>query len=343
MSNPEFPNPEQPYVTTEYALSEEITLRAERAPEIRDATDAFVAEAYGIADFSALRDAHFYIDDGIERPLSVLARQVGTINGEDVAHYLGSIRLGLEPVLWSFVGDSYTGGNHNKKSLLKQTWIEGINRHGEFITRVKNVANDPGDVEKRPLGGIVCDSWQSLPDQHRALRERLFGSTYREIAADSFLNYCLQATDNPPESIFVKDRDGKYEERTFNRGLLSREVRPPADWYYPLDMSCYLDGQVILCETYENPAKGVDGAKDKFLRAVSLVETNIGQGPLIVEIPPLSDRYLLYNERLLDDPRALPAIVSAIDTMHLEGVSIKEMFDQIAELALVYGHEVPAP
>ncbi len=347
MSNPEFPEPEQPYVATEHALSEEITRRTERAPEIQAATDLFVSENYGIADFSALRDAHFSIDGDMERPVSILARQVGTINGEDVAHYLGSIRLGLEPVLWSFVGDSYTGGNHYKKSLLKQRWIEGFDRHGDFITTVKNVAIDPGDVERRPLDDIICDDQRSLPDQHRALRERLFGNTYREVAADSLLSYCLQATDNPPESIFVKDSDGKYVEQPFNPNLLCREVRPPADWYYPLDMCCYLDGRVILFETYENSEKGVDGVKEHFLEAVSFIEANIGQRPLIAEIPPLSDRYLQYNKRLLDDPEALLVIAGTVDavdnTMHAGGISIKEMFDQLAESALAYGHEVPEP
>jgi hypothetical protein len=106
------------------------------------------------------------------------------------------------------------------------------------------------------------------------------------------------------------------------------EIRPPSHWYYPIYLSLFLTGEIILFETYENPNGGVPEAKILFEKAMIEVETGTGFLPLVVEIPPLTPSLLQCNRGVLEKPELL----KGIDLSTINHGSTVSLVNQIADL-----------
>jgi len=78
-------------------------------------------------------------------------------------------------------------------------------------------------------------------------------------------------------------------------------VRPCADWYYGMYLSMFLNGSMILFETYDNETGGVPKIRAKFEREMESIKSAVGVYPIVVKIPPLTKDMLHVNKHLLED------------------------------------------
>ncbi|MES2225915.1 MAG: hypothetical protein V4480_03870 [Patescibacteria group bacterium] len=169
-----------------------------------------------------------------------------------------------------------------------------------MLTQYVRASSDSNAVlEGVPLDGIICEDGVTLPDYHHELRQKA-GMCGPVGDVSRFHTYMLEQARNLPE--FVYRINGRSEVRHvlgLDRAILERD-RPPSFWYYPYYLSWFMDGTLVMFETYDNPLGGVAQAKDMFERVVRELYEGIGFLPLVVKIPPLSKDMLWCNRHFLE-------------------------------------------
>ena len=288
--------------------------RKSKQLDIIRAIDAWVEDDYGIKNFSKMTDEYLNNSSSITR--FGLWRQIPSVRVEDIGCYIGSKILGYEIVSLSYLDDSFSSNNHEKRSYVDTIWT-GHGRKNKLYVYGKKIldCSMPNEVN-RPLSKIKVRSGSDsvyLHDYHFDLRKKVFGTNNVIDVSNLRSNYARMAS-KPPTSIFVINDQGRYkrvDSALFD--LKKIDFRPSADWYYPLYFACFLTGKMIMLETYDNPLAEVSEAKKLFEATMDLVEDNVGYRPLVLKIPPLDQKTLSIPKKLIEKPAIIDDILSKIN------------------------------
>jgi len=290
------------YLKTITEVRRAVAERLARTGEIRLLTDRFAKRYCGIDDYMAKVEKHLPFLPGFSgRPFGILARQIASCNVEEVVCQMACLAMEVLPVTLTFTRDSFTSENHDKRARLYVPWIWRSPK-GKLVVNTTYIGDkDMGQFERRPLDKIGTNLGLPLPMFHSLIRRVAFGSTNGVYDVSKLHNETLvDAVRRPTEAYQCeKGRDQKVSVS----GLSSFDgVRPPASWYYPLYLSWFLDGRMVLLETYDNPESAVPRAKILFEETMTAIERETGLKPLVAQIPPLSSRMLYCNRHLLERP-----------------------------------------
>lgn len=296
------------YITSESELREALAERREKRPLVRARAAEFLRETYGFPETMTILPPPLRDAEG--PPVAVLARQIASVCGEDVAFEVAAEALGLRPMALTFFRDSFTKDNHDKLHRVEVPWSERSVRKGTPMVAYERLsARSNLELDGVPLHAIACANGKALTRVHREFRRaaRLRAITYdvSHVHRDA-----LARTTRRPSYVFRYGGNAAPEERhsLYEGDAVFPADRPPAEWYYPYYFSWFLDGTMVIFETYDNPIASVAGARDLFGESVRRIVDATGFTPLVVKIPPLSYEMLRCNRHLLWDARAMTTI-----------------------------------
>ena len=328
------------YITKREELRRLIEERKGRRAEILKRLEKWAEGGYGIPFFGDMVRRHFepaFTQYFEERTAGILARQVPSIMIEDVACFIFSQALGLRPVALSLLRDAFTDKNPDKVRRVNLPWASWSNS-GHLVRRYERiVAFDNRALEGKVLRGITTKDGNYLSEYHRLLRERVFGMRYDLHDASAFHVECLLKARILPEYVWRETRLG-YEEKVYRSQIKAADfpyLRPPAEWYYPLYLSLFLDGRMVLLETYENPEASVPYARLLFEKTMRRLEREVGFRPLVVEILPLSKELMDYNRHLLEQPFPLEEILQITRSEE----DLVRMYEKITRKVITFGRK----
>lgn len=173
------------------------------------------------------------------------------------------------------------------------------------------VSIPPDILERRIMSGIPTSAGMLLPQYHESVRDRAFASQNPAMDVSALHARLFWKSTKKPPTVFVNRRgyDTSVESDIVEKIDC---VRPPAHWYYPLYLSWFLDGSMVLLETYENTESEVPEAKKMFKRTMDFIQQETGWKPLVLEIPPLSKEMLFCNRHLLESGLGVQTITDSI-------------------------------
>lgn len=327
------------YVTNISELFSAVHERKQRSLEIERACDVWIRKTYGINSYSSLKATHLAFlnttSSSDVQPYGVLARQIASICVEDVACYLGCRLIGLRPITLQFVKDSFSYENHDKRARVKIPWISTTRKGEKVVQNEKIVVLSQEEIAMRSLDAIETKFGVPLITYHNRLRTRVFGSAFPCPDISLFHMDALKNSSFKPSYVFV-EKNGKAVKTYVREGCdypTETYIRPPAHWYYPLYLSWFLTGDMILLETYENQEGSVPEAKIMFERAMQQIESGTGFRPLILEIPPLTQDMLYCNSVFT----AHNGVITLPDVSHVETTRLsRDIFRQIADAVIAF-------
>ncbi|NUQ57461.1 MAG: hypothetical protein HUT38_03185 [Candidatus Paceibacter sp.] len=330
------------YIRTRKELEVLLDERKKMAGEIRKKIDHWVKQKYGIENFGAIKEKHLSFLKDETRTYGFLARQIPSVCVEDVTFFIGSKKLGLEPVWMSFLQDNFSSANSEKLNRVKIPWSK-ITEKGKLTLRYENVfGGQIPELESVVLGHITVAGGGTLPEFHSQLRKKVFNGYDPALDISGFWNDCLKSSVNKPEFVY-ETSSGKGRKiflKDSSRGKLDSDcVRPPSSWYYPLYFSCFLDGSVVLLETYENPDGQVPEARKLFIRTMDAVKEIAGVYPLVLEIPPLTLEMRCLNRDIVEkeNPECLDSIGEEVSLEKFgEDGYLCQFFKELSERVLNY-------
>jgi len=291
------------YIRTKKELEILLSERKKLAKEIRRKVDHWAERKYGIKNLGKIKEKRLPFLEDETKTYSFLARQIPSVCVEDVAFFIGSKKLGFEPVWMSFLQDNFSSANSEKLNRVKIPWSK-ITEKGKLTLRYCNVSGKQiSELESSVLRHIPTVEGGTLPEFHGRLREKVFNGYGSTLDISDFWSECLEAARHKPEFVYEtasgKGRKIFLAESDF--GAAGHEsIRPPSGWYYPLYFSCFLDGSMVLFETYENPNGQVPEAKKLFIRTMETVKEIADVYPLVLEIPPLTLEMRCLNRDIVE-------------------------------------------
>lgn len=314
------------YITSYDALQRALSDRACRREEIRDRVNSFVQSTYGIETMTGILPKFFSFLEK-EEPVGFLARQIASVCIEDIAFQVGVHSLGLQPVTAPFGRDSFTSKNHDKLHRIKIPWISWSKKGNMVLAHERACTRNSEELEGVPLDKIVCHDGSILPDFHTNLRKK---ACLIESTSDVSLlhSYMLAQARNRPRFVYRETANREEKVALVEGAIVEARDRPPASWYYPYYLSWFVDGSMVLFETYDNPLAEVPHAKMLFEKAMSHVAIGTGFMPLVVKIPPLSKEMLYCNRHMLEGNRVQAIAEQAI---RVDKADTVVFFQSIAE------------
>ncbi len=294
------------YLTSYDELQRALEQRRKRSEEIRESANAFAQHRYGIENMLGIVEQSFGFMHK-DRSYAFLARQIASVCAEDIAFETGARLMGVEPATVSFVRDAFTRSNHDKLHRVRMPWISWSKKGNLVLAHERICARTNDELEATPLDRIICANGVTLPAYHEDLRTRV---GMRGLLSDvsAVQQELLSAARYRPGYLF-REVCGKEHKHVLVPGEeIQERDRPPASWYYPLYLSWFLDGSLVLFETYDNPMGDVVHAKSLFERTMQDVTNGTGFAPLIVKIPPLSKEMLYCNRHFLDEKGGINAV-----------------------------------
>ena len=194
------------------------------------------------------------------------------------------------------------------------------------------------------IDSLVTPDGASVIDYYLGLITKLAPpETLYDIS--EFLSDCLIAARKKPYQCFARN---SYN--THDRVLTSsidfstvkpKDVRPPADWYYPLYFALFID-RMFLLETYENPKGSVSDARHLFRSTSDRLLRATGFRPRVIQIPPLNSDTLDINANILKDGAPALDIIEGrcreVLRAKQTGTSLQKL--SITDLASVISREV---
>jgi len=327
------------YIRTRKEMETLLKERKKFKKEISEKIDFWAEEHYGIKDFLAIRGKHMPFLKNENAPYGFLARQIPSVCVEDVACFIGSKKIGLEPISMSFVQDNFSSSNAEKLNRVKIPWSR-MTEGGKLIIRYENISTEKiPDIESFVLSGIPTASGETLPEFHAGLRQNVFGKEHRALDISGFWSDCLKESKNKPEFVY-ETGSGKAKKiflKNVSGEIIHKNIRPPSSWYYPLYFSCFLDGSMVLLETYENPNGEVYEAKKLFVRTMNEMKEIVGEYPLVLEIPPLLLEMRCINRDLVESEDWLKEINKKVSFNKFgEDGYLCQFFKNISEVILRY-------
>ena len=328
------------YINRVNCFNEVLKSRLEKRVIARLAVDDFIKRRYGIECFTHLVHTHLPLlaqnAISLGQSVGVLARQVPGICAEDVAMYLLCRKLGLLPLALSFTRDTFVGMSHDKRHRVNIPWVE-LSKKDKLVLKYEDISKDGiANIERRRLDSIVVKDRSSLIDYHKSVRQQIFNDSYPMDDVSRFHGELLaRATINRPDAVY-RDVDGKD---TLTPGSYSAEeartlvVRPPAGWYYPLYLSMFVTGELILLDTYENPEGNVFEAKALFERTMGMLVQECGFMPMVIQTTPLCLDMMFCNRHILATPHSAETLCDRARLWHTTTYDASRHF---ADLALMF-------
>ncbi|MEK7070157.1 MAG: hypothetical protein AAB818_02285 [Patescibacteria group bacterium] len=296
-------------------------------------------EKYGIKDFLAIKEKHMPFLKNKKKSYGFLARQIPSVCIEDVACFVGSKKIGLEPISMSFIQDNFSSANAEKLNRVKIPWSR-MTGAGKLIIRYENISTKKiPEIESFVLSNIPTVSNKTLPEFHSELRRKVFGIEHQSLDISEFWADCLKEAGNKPEFVY-ETGSGKAKKiflKDISKEMNHKNIRPPASWYYPLYFSCFLDGSMVLLETYENPNGEVYEAKKLFIQTMSIMKEIVGEYPLVLEIPPLLLEMRCVSREIVESKDWLKEINEKVSFNNFgEDGYLCQFFKEISEIILRY-------
>ncbi len=299
------------YITNLEELSELVAERVSKQAKIREAVDAWVLKKYGIADFGAISRAYL----GTNGPGSrmVLCRQIPSVRIEDIACRITAELLGYPLLSLSFIEDTFSCDNHEKKSYLHLKWADFGKKKNVFMQGQRIVEGALLEYAGLPLAAIPTGPdirGETVPEYHFALRAELFGSDNGLLDVSDLHRQYVRMAGSKPLQLY-SSAGGSVTKRPISEcDLEGAQFRPAADWYYPLYFSWFLDGSLVMLETYDNELAQVSQAKKAFERTVQEIFMATGFNPLVLKIPPLDDKTLALPKKVIENPEAIAGLLA---------------------------------
>ena len=286
------------YVRSRCKLDGMLADRRANREEISRQRDDYIRLRFGIPDFSSLVAKHWGHLQDSEKSVGVLCRQQASIMVEDVSCYIGCLCVGLLPWVGQFARDEFRTVNLDKLHRVKIPWITW-SKKGNLVMKYERISPlTNGRLEGMRMASVPTHDGVTLPEWHARLRQLVFGERYPVSDFSVFMEDCLEQAVKKPDFVYTSDANG-YEAKVRCNGKV-HGLRPPASWYYPLYFSLFLDGTMVLLETYENTLSGVPAAKRLFEDSMRELTKGVGVQPVVAEIPPLTHDMMYYNRHLLD-------------------------------------------
>ena len=325
------------YIVDKNMLSASVARRRVTSSLIKASRNEWMEKKYGVSDFSAIVEKHFwFLQLKPDVVAGFLARQIPGICVEDIAFTYVCDILGLEPWSMAFSRDCFMDGNHDKVARVRVPWTS-FSKKGNQVLEYKYITTrKPNELNGVPFNRIETVEGGNVFDYHQALRYAVLGERGFVPDISEFWSEVLHSASHKPEFVYGLGDDDREVRIVTNPGLFDGGVnltlRPPSKWYYPIYLSLFLTGELVLFETYENPKGGVPLAKLMFEEAMREVALGTGYRPLVVEIPPLSGALLQCNKALLDNPKSLLTLLvpevaesSVVGLMHKIADRVREL------------------
>ena len=295
------------YIQTIDELRRIVSERQSHFSQIREATNYWIFREYGIEDYLGLVARHFPFLDNGQKPVALLARQIASICVEDLACILFAKAIGYRQITMPFTRDTFTAANHDKKARIKIPWVEWSKKGNPVRTYQRIFSDKISNLEGKILSSISIKKGLFLQDYHSHMRVRVIPEFAALDIVDVSMCHveALRLSSKGPSFVY-ENVDGQDIRRydvgctDFSRNDNPLRYRPPAKWYYPLYFSWFLDGSMILLETYENPRGEVAEAKRVFEETMFKIEQNTGYRPIVVEILPLDMDLLSCNKHIYE-------------------------------------------
>lgn len=295
------------YITELKDLRDVLCERIAKQAEIRAAVDTWVMNEFGISDFSTIKKDFFGIPNG-DTALT-LCRQISSPTVEHISAFIIAQSLGLSFRCPSFIEDIFCSNNIEKRSYLHIMWADYGRKGTTFFHGERIIDNGFESVSNVPLSEIRTASHIpgiTIPDFHGTLRKKMFGDNDVPIDVSEFHRICVRKAENKPRTVFVFDGKKTIKRNIVDTDILQSNFRPPAEWYYPLFQSWFLDGSMVLLENYDY-AKDGKGAETLFERSVKLLQGVTGFAPFVLKIPT-DDTFLSIPKRFISAPHILTHI-----------------------------------
>lgn len=323
------------YVTNLGALPDVISERQQCQKEIQAKTDSWVETQYGIKNFTGLSRNFFGIDP--QQTSLVLCRQIPSVRIEDIVCRITSDLLGYNLISLSFVDDTFSCENHEKKSYVHCRWADSGKKNIPFFRGERIVDGPLINYSGQPLSLITTSSHvpgRTVADFHFGLRASVFGSN-DSLLDVSELHRCYTRTAGRKPEIVYSIQDGRAQKKsTADCDLEGAAFRPPSSWYYPLFFSWFLDGSMVMLETYDNELAQVSQAKVLFEQTMREIEAGVGVKPLVLKVPPLDEKMLALPKHVIASPDSLASIGEQFRG-RVAGDSVQFMRD-VAETVLTW-------
>lgn len=305
--------------------------------QVRSAVDSFIDRTYGIEDFTALVRSSLpgpiqtVIAEG--GSVGVLARQMPGICAEDMAMFILCKKLGLAPFAWSFVRDTFIGVNHDKRHRVRIPWIRWSQK-GNMLVNYEEIAEGGiGAAERCRLDAIRLKSGGLLPEYHFGLRRQVFNGSYPDGDVSKFYGEILaRVARNRPTQIYrpINGKDTLVPADYTAEEARSLAVRPNSHWYYPIYLSVFADGSLVLLDTYENPEGGVPEAKALFEKAMAALEEEYSWLPLVIQTAPLCLDMMFCNRSFLETEGAAEKLLERARLWHVTTFDAARHFADLA-------------
>ena len=314
-----------------------ITERKLQQSEISQKIDAWIYNEYGIYDFTDITDSYFGKENDDKTQL-MLCRQIPSVRTEDIVCNIASRILGHNLLSLSFIDDSFSTDNHEKKSYLKIPWASHGRKGNLFYNTQPIFESDIESHVKKPLSSIKTKEnifGTYLHEYHFNLRKSVFPDTNQIGDASDLLRMYLKNSRTKPSYIYVLDKNNVYTKVHPNEvDLDTVKFRPAGEWYYPIYFSLFMTGKRILLETYDNELAQVSQAKILFEHTMRKVEKMTGMQPMVIKIPALDERMLSFPKKVIDNPCIIEEILDR-SLLFSKTDSVK-LFNSIANLVLEY-------
>lgn len=314
------------YISNIEELRRELQVRLSHQGEIRSAINTWIKRQYGIADFSDYAQSFFHLEPG--RSYLALCRQIPSVRVEDIACHIASKLWDMPLLPIPFIDDSFSVDNHEKRSYMRLLWTDIGRNRVPYTNGEKIFSGLINEHQRKILRSIMTKDGKNLPDYHFDLRASVFGPETLYDASDLHRSYLRNAERKPGEVVGFDEHDRAERQSLELIELSGNRFRPCAEWYYPLYFSWFLDGSMVLLETYENELAQVSEAKKLFTRTMQLIEHEVGLKPLVLQIPPLDEAMLCMPRPILRNPEKALLDIS-------QSISGKMAVDSVEFLSLI--------
>ncbi|MBP6854973.1 MAG: hypothetical protein KBD26_01635 [Candidatus Pacebacteria bacterium] len=321
------------YITKLEALRPAIDERLARRDEIHKSINSWIEKSYGIKDFIEITRNYFKLEDG--KTYLTLCRQIPSVRTEDLACNIGAGVLGYPILSLPFLDDTFSPNNHEKRSYLNFKWADYGRKKNLYVYGERIVDGSIMDYSGMPLSMIKTSSHipgETLPEFHFGLRAKVFGENDTLIDVSNLDRIYVRASINKPEYVFSIENSLSKKKHISEIDIEDINYRPISEWYYPLYLSWFLDGSMVLLETYDNELSQVSEAKKLFEHTVDLIENGTGLRPLVLKVPPLDDKMLYMPKHVINCPSAINDI-SALFLKRNTGDSVS-FFSDIADAVI---------
>ena len=211
--------------------------------------------------------------------------------------------------------------NHDKRHRVSIPWVKWSAKGNAVVTYEDVAAGGLASAERSRLDAIKVKSGGFLPDYHFGLRHQVFNGSYPTGDVSKFYGEILaRTTRNRPTQVYrvVNGRDTLVAGDFTPEEARSLVVRPVSHWYYPIYLSIFTDGSLVLLDTYENPDGGVPEAKVLFEKTIAgLDESGLGWAPLVIQTAPLCLDMMFCNRHILETPGAAEKLLSSSRLWHV--------------------------